>query len=386
MGAELRGLGLRPLSGNRAAPPLSGIKHPLMGARLSTLAPLLLQAGPLPRRNWGLATLLMASAAARSPLQPLEALAERRLRARAPELQAPLFIIGHWRSGTTHLHNVLGRSPAFGHISPIASGLPCEILTVGSWFRRALERELPEDRGVDRVAVTPTSPQEDEIPLASLQGLSLFHAVYFPHRFDALLRKGVFFEGVSENDIGRWKQAARSFAEKIAVQQGKPQLLIKNPVYTARIARLREIWPDAKFVFIHRNPYEVYVSTVSYYRRLLAELALQDFDHVDIEAFVTRTFLDLMAAYDAQKAALCDGELIEVAFGELQAEPERVLKAIHEQLSLPGWETSWPLMKAYLDSIAGYRQNHDPIPEAAMAHVEANWGDHIARWGYERPA
>ena len=67
-----------------------------------------------------------------------------------------------------------------GVITPLASGLPGELLTLATWLRPLLERALPRDRGLDAVAVSPGSPQEDEIPMASLQPLSAYHAFYLP--------------------------------------------------------------------------------------------------------------------------------------------------------------------------------------------------------------
>ena len=372
------------ISGSSSCPLEASIKHPLMGARLGVLLKAFARHGLPAPQKWPLAAAMTASAAARLPLRPLEAITEKRRRATNPTPETPVFIVGHWRSGTTHLHNLLGRAPQFGHISPIASGLPDEILTVGRWFRKQLEAELPETRGIDAVAVRPDSPQEDEIPLASLQSLSIYHALYFPRDFEESARAGIFFDGASEREIARWRTRMRRFAEKIALQQDKPQLLIKNPVYTARIGELRRIWPEAKFISIHRNPYEVFVSTVGYNRKMLKELALQPYDHVDIERFVTGTFLDMMAAYDRDTADLGPDRLAEVSFEALEADPLAVCGSIFEQLALPGWSQAKPEIVRYLDRLKGYEKNPYAISEADAAHVEATWGAYLDRWGYAR--
>jgi len=65
----------------------------------------------------------------------------------------PVFIVGVHRSGTTHLGNLLAASGQFGYVSPIAAGLPWELLTLGTWLRPPLEKTIPEDRLIDRVRV-----------------------------------------------------------------------------------------------------------------------------------------------------------------------------------------------------------------------------------------
>ena len=369
-----------------APPPYAGrdlrptVKHPLMGARLTTLIRAFARNGPVERAHAGLAAVMILSAAVRGPFAVWDRVRFARLRRSRPQPEPPLFIIGHWRTGTTHLHNLLGRSQAFGHISPIASGLPNEILTLGTWLRPLLERALPKDRHVDRVAVTPTSPQEDEIPLATMQPLSVFHALYFPKRFQELIDRGVFFDGASEAEIARWARLARDFAEKIAIHQDARRLIIKNPVYTARIARLREIWPEAQFVHIRRNPYEVFVSTRHYFRKLMPEVALQAYDAVDVEAFVLTTFSRVMAAFEAESRDVPAGRLIEVSYDRLKRAPMEVLAEIHGHLRLPGWEAARPRIAAYLDSIGDYRTNAYEITPSDRAKVDANWAEAVAAW------
>ncbi len=364
-----------------ASPPVlrPGWDHPLMGARLSTLLQALLASGPVAPAHLPLLLAMLLSATLRAPFRALDQL-RLALAGNAVRPEAPVFIIGHWRSGTTHLHNLLACSPQFGHISPLASGLPDEILTLGTWLRPLLELALPEDRHVDRVAVGPDSPQEDEIPLANLQLLSIFHALYFPRYFQAQVDRGVFFEGCSQVEIANWCRLSQGFVAKIALHQQKPLLLIKNPVYTARIALLRQIWPAARFIHIRRNPYEVFASTRSYYRKMLPMLALQPFDHVDIEAFVLETFVRLMRRYDEDSADLPPERLCEVSYEQLCAAPMAVLERIHRQLDLADWPAVQPRVSRYLASIAGFQPELDPIDEADRRKVEAAWGPYLAYW------
>ncbi|MEO1659287.1 MAG: sulfotransferase [Pseudomonadota bacterium] len=356
-------------------------KHPLMGARLSVLLKAISENGLPAGKHLPLFALMMLSAAGRSPIHLLERSKHARVAENAPPMEDPVFVIGHWRSGTTHLHNLLGKSPAFGHISPLASGLPDEILTLGTWLAPTLEKALPEDRHVDRVAVTPDSPQEDEIPLANLQNLSVFQAVYFPKNFRKTFDRGVFFDGCSNAEIARWTRMVQHFAEKIALHQGKPLLLIKNPVYTARIQRLKAIWPKARFIHIRRNPYEVFVSTRNYYRKLLPELALQRFDHVDIDQFVLETFTRLMDLYEEEKVGLGADQLMEVSYEHLIREPIPVLKSVHDQLSLPEWDSAEKAISDYLATIADYQTNATTKVDADIKEaVDHAWGPHVAKW------
>jgi hypothetical protein len=252
-------------------------------------------------------------------------------------------------------------------------------------MRPWLERALPEDRYIDRISVTPDSPQEDEIPLASQQLLSYYHAIYFPRRFDELLRRGLFFEGAKPVETRRWARELRAFYEKLDLQATAPILLVKNPVYTARIDTLLSHWPEARFIHIRRNPFHVFVSTLHFYRRLLPELALQPYDHVELENLVAKTYLDMMARYDRARADLPEGQLAEIAYEDLETAPLAVLEQVHEQLDLEDWEDTRDRVEAYLERIAGYRKNELPVSAAQVERVERDWGPYVRRWGYRAP-
>lgn len=49
----------------------------------------------------------------------------------------------------------------------------------------------------------------------------------------------------------------RTGPEDESASHGALPLLIKSPVHTARVAALLEIFPEARFIFIHRDPLEV---------------------------------------------------------------------------------------------------------------------------------
>jgi len=361
---------------------MADFSHPLMGADPATLCGALV-------RNRGVswkcalhALAFLGASLARSPITLLEL---AMMSGKAAEMKTPLFIVGHWRSGTTHLHNLVGRSQEFGIISPLAAGLPWETLTLATWLRPLLELALPKDRGVDRVAVTGGSPQEDEIPVASMQPYSVFHAIYFPRQFEKNFAEGVFFEGLSEEEIKRWGDKMRYFLRKVSRHQGGKRLLIKNPVYTARVRRIREIWPDAKFIHIYRNPYTVYASTVRYFKKLLPSLALQSYESLDVERLVLKTYPRMLDELYESTTGMGASQFAEVRFEELEQEPLKVLERLYKDLELEDWETSREATEAYLKSIDDYRKNQFTIAKEDQAAVDEHWGKYVKKWGYSAP-
>jgi hypothetical protein len=96
----------------------------------------------------------------------------------------------------------------------------------------------------------------------------LRHLVAFDHQDAA--------PGVSEAEVAAarsaWKEAFVHLCRKLTLRavrrgiggggsSGAPRLLLKSPIHTARIPLIRQIFPKAKFVYIHRDPYEVFSSS-----------------------------------------------------------------------------------------------------------------------------
>jgi len=366
-------------------PSPSLFQHPLMGASLTTLLEALrTQGGVSPACTPHVLTFL-ASALARTPFRGLDRVMMQDIDP-AEAVDPPVFIVGYWRSGTTHLHNLLGCSPGFGIITPLAGGLPGELRTLATWLQPLLERALPEDRAVDDVAVTPHSPQEDEIPVANLQPLSVFHALYFPRRFRKNFEKGVLFSGATEREIRRWERAVQFFLAKVAAHQRQQPLLVKNPVYTARVGRLREMWPEARFIHIYRNPYTVYRSTTHYFEKMLSKLALQPYSLDAIEPVVLDSYPRMLDRLYRDTEDLPDDQFAEVRFEDLEAQPLTELERLYRQLNLPGGGEARSVTESYLARVADYSKNTYRYDADVRATVENVWGRFVERWGYEMPA
>lgn len=363
-----------------------GYDHPLFGANLLTLIKLHKRSGGIRRDRKGLFVLIMLAAIGRLPFSLIERGLVRLKRSKTEPLEAPIFILGHWRSGTTHLYNVMSKADRFGYVSPFSTALPWDILVIGRLFGPLLRKSLPDSRYIDNVKVDAVSPQEDEIALANMSDISYYHAIYFPKKFEHYFNQGTFFDDLEDVDIKRWERTLRYLYLKLTLDQGGRQLLIKNPVYTARPAHLQSLYPEAKFIHIHRHPYKVFVSMRNFFEKLLPQLSLQTYDHIDIDEVVFKTYRRMMTRLKEQVQDLPKGQYAEIGFDQFQADPLGELSRVYGELDLGDFSEDSAQFSAYLESVKSYKKNTFEMPAELIAKIDENWSDLYSDWGYASKA
>ncbi len=359
--------------------------HPLFGANLRTVIGLALRDGPVAPGHAPMLAGALLSAAARLPFRLSEEATVAWHRRRMPPMPPPIFIVGHWRSGTTHLYNILSQAE-FAFVCPFAAGLPGEYRTLGRWLRPLLTRLLPQTRYVDEMAVTPFSPQEDEIPLGSMAPISFYHGIYFPRHFERHLNRSLFLDGCTDAEIEAWEDCFRLFMDKLWIDQGR-RLLIKNPTYSARMPQLKRLYPDARFIHVYRNPHAVFRSTRRFYRALLDRFAWQDGEYLnaDLDRLVLESYRRMMNRIEIDKACLSKGDVAELRFEDLEAQPLVEIERLYRELDLGDAQAWLPRFEVYLNSVRGFQKTFIPEGPNDRSLVENHCADLLVRFGYAAP-
>lgn len=359
------------------------IPHPLLSTRLGNLLACLHEyGGPDARlRYWVRVFNLLWVCALRTPFHHLEDWRLRKRNAAQTLIAPPIFIIGHWRSGTTHLQQLLSQDPQFGVVTLMEAAHPLDFqgTILGPIFRLM----LPPQRPMDAIPVSLASPWEEEMAMACLGTVSFFHAFFFPRQARRIYRAAVHFDGVPPAKVEAWWRDYRYFLQK--VQRAKPEqrLLLKNPANSGRVAALRARFPGAKFIHLHRQPEEVFASTLHLHRKLQEVWALQTQTEAELRAVVLAIQADLMSACLAQTAELPANELIEVRLTDLEADPLSVLQKLYEQLDLSGFDAAAAHFRRYLSQLGVFPKNQLSLGDEERAAVRSALAPIYRRLGYE---
>jgi hypothetical protein len=296
-------------------------------------------------------------------------------------VEPPLFVLGHWRSGTTHLHNLLTVDRRFAFPNIYQSCYPHTFLTTEARSARWVGRFIPRRRPMDNVAWDMTTPQEEEFALCISSLKSPYLSWVFPahrERFDRYLT----FRGAAESEVEAWLGALDQFLGKLTWKYRRP-LILKSPPHTCRIRLLLRKFPEAKFVHIHREPFTVFQSSrwtflVNFRWHGLERPRLDDLDD-----WVIRQYREMYEVFFEERKLIPPGRYCEVKFEDLEKDPLAVVRSVYQSLALPDFEEVEPELKRYVASLAGYRKNAFPDLQADLRRrISTEWRACFEEWGY----
>ena len=298
------------------------------------------------------------------------------------KMEPPVFILGHWRSGTTFVHNVLSGDPRYGYCTTYQTVFPHLMLWGQGFFKACTKIAMPSHRPTDSMELGPDLPQEEEFALVNMMPYSFYNFWIFPQLTGIYRERYLLFNGISQQEKQAFKDSLDKMI-KIALHcQGKSVFLSKNPPHTGRISTLLEMYPDAKFIYLVRNPYTVFESTRSYFKNIIRSLQLQKISDRQLEEDILTTYRELFWKYESEKGLIPDGNLAEVRFEDFEKDAFALTEHIYQALDLPGFPEARAAIEAYLGKKKGYKKNQYKYEDRTVRVVEENWGMALKEWGY----
>jgi omega-hydroxy-beta-dihydromenaquinone-9 sulfotransferase len=293
-------------------------------------------------------------------------------------IKPPLFVLGHWRSGTTYLHNLLALDSQFAYPNVY------QVLNFHTFLSTERYSKLlfisPRTRMMDNMDLNAGVPFEDEFATCGTLR-SPFLTWVFPHEGEQY-DKYFTFRDVPEQEIAEWTAALTLFYKKLTWKYNRP-LLLKSPPHTSRIRLLLSMFPDARFVHIHRNPYAVFQSTRRQTEVSLRTMGLQRLQAQHINALVIRRYQIIYEAFFEEQALIRGDRFHEVSFEELERDPVAQVKGIYDHLDMSGFDAMQPSLQRYVDSNVNYRKNTYPdLSPSLRGEIARAWQRNFEHWGY----
>ncbi len=302
--------------------------------------------------------------------------------------KAPIFILGHWRSGTTHLHNLLCQDPQMAYVTTYQSVFPDTLFNkLGRFLFLGFSKLLiPGTRKGDNVSLGSSLPQEEEFALGDKIPICYYFFWMFPKNMLRYYEEYIGFKNIVVNQLEKWKSNYKLLIKKALKNTRRERFLSKNPPNTGRIKILLEMFPNAKFIHIHRNPIEVFLSTQNFYKKMLPPLQLQDISQEEIDQKIIDVYKKIMSDYLEQKELIPKANLVEVSFEKLEKKPAEVLEYIYDTLQLEGHSEAVPNFEIYISNLKNYKKNKHVISKRQLDILINEWGFALEKFNYKIPS
>jgi hypothetical protein len=311
-----------------------------------------------------------------------EMLYGRRL-ARTQIREAPLFIIGHWRTGTTFLHELLIEDERHTYANTYECFEPNHFLLTERFITRWMRFLMPSRRPMDNMSAGWDRPQEDEFALCMLGQPSPYLTIAFPNN-PPQYPEYLDLRGLSPRALSAWKRAFLRLLQRLTYKDPR-RLVLKSPPHTCRIPVLLELFPDARFIHIVRDPYVVFPSTVNLWKALYRTHGLQRPTFAGLEEQVFTAFNRLYDRLEEDRKQIAPERFYELRYEDLVRDPIGRLRALYEHLNLGGFDQFLPRLQSYLARTAGYETNRYELSPERRAEIGQRWGKVIRQYGYDHP-
>ena len=298
----------------------------------------------------------------------------------------PLFILGHWRSGTTYLHNVLSCDPQFGFFTTFQAYLPGVFLGSERLLKPLVSSSIPDKRPMDDVGMDAEYPQEDQYAVGAMTPFSYYHGWCYPRNMEKYNQFVLMDKVVSDRDVQLWKQNYLYLIKKATFASNGKQLVLKNQDNTSKVRLLLELFPNAKFLLIQRNPIDLYYSMVKFMRIVIPRYCVQNPPSFsEVEASMMSLYARMFRKYLKERVLIPKGNLVELRYEDFIANPLGMLESIYQSLGLSGFPQAKPQFLQYIDSQKDVVGGSYAIDESVITRVKNHWDFVMKEFQYSYP-
>ena len=163
-------------------------------------------------------------------------------------------------------------------------------------------------------------------------------------------------------------------------------MVLKSPPHTCRIKVLLELFPNAKFVHIVRDPYVIFPSTLNLWKRLYRDQGLQSPKFKGLEEHVFSTFERMYKVFERDRHLFAPGQFCEVHYEDLISRPIEQMRRIYDDLELGDFDAVRPALETYMAGQKDYKTNRYQLSPENRGEIRRRWEKYLVQYGYQTPA
>jgi omega-hydroxy-beta-dihydromenaquinone-9 sulfotransferase len=292
----------------------------------------------------------------------------------------PIFVLGHWRSGTTHLQSLLCKDPR--HVSTTIFNFlfSDNYYLTEPWLKKPLNgicRIFKVQYTLQRLPMNLDHHAElDSAMCANCYGTAYTWGHLFPERFESWIDHHLIVQ--DEKCSKEWIRDYDYLIRKLSFRNKNKQVVIKSPGDTARVELLLQKYPNAKFIYIHRDPVEVFHSNKYLWGVILKQNAFQKLSDVQVETYILDTYKKILKKYLASRDSIPTAQLAELHFDQVQKNPLGILEEVYERLGLGHFPAEE--LASYIHKNRTYRVNQYAVSPQLQERISTEWEFSYKAW------
>lgn len=287
----------------------------------------------------------------------------------------PIFIVGHWRSGTTFLHQIFNAMPGFKTPSVLEIGTPECFLVSNKILAPIIQKLLPAKRSTDNVSLSIDEPQEDEYALFRATTHSPVEKLIFPEKDSFFLDDDCDFLPPPASEK-KWKDTLQTFCKKLSLT-GNGKIVLKNPFHSTRILYLKKMFPKAKFIHIYRDPVRVIPSTMRMWKIEGQQNSLCDgYTPPDLERAIG-IYDTILKKIKKDLRHLRNEDHCTIHFRDLEAKPAETVTTALSAIGITLTAEQRQHLTNFVNSLKHYRKNRYILPKEKETLIRRRLKHHI---------
>jgi hypothetical protein len=231
-----------------------------------------------------------------------------------------------------------------------------------------------------KVPFTWDFPGEEDVSLAGLGFYespnwgNLFPNSFFEH-YTAFC-----WENCESRSMEKWRMKYSYWIKKLSILNKFRRLVLKSPPNTGRVDSLIKLFPNAKFVCIHRDPIQVYASCIRFWEILDKHYSFQKLSDQRIKNIIFKSFDNTMNRFHACKDLIPVGQLVEMSYESLRENPFTRFNVLYDELNIGEFHKIENKIEEFVRATRSYPfVSYRPSNETEV-ELRKHWKSHIEYW------
>lgn len=245
------------------------------------------------------------------------------------QIREPVFILGLPRSGTTLLHTLFAADPT--HRVP----LTWEIMSPSPPDQRERERRI-RSANRDLSMLRWLAPTFENVHATGAElpqeCVSLISPTFMSDQFDTMYNIPSYRAWFFRQDLRPAYEFHRRFLQHLQFRSSAERWILKAPAHMFFAPALLSIYPDAKFVQLHRDPIDA-VASVSSLVTILRRVFSDSVDPVQVGQDAMVYWSEALKTFLAVRDKLPADRVCDVRYEEVRRDPIAAIRRVYQHFA-----------------------------------------------------